>query len=356
MTGTTSLAVAGAGLIGRRHIEAIGAVKEAVLAAIVDPAPPARDLARQLGVPWYPDLAGLFSAEIPDGVILATPNQLHVDNALDCVAAGVPALVEKPLAVDVAGARQLTDASETSGVPLLVGHHRRHNPLIAAAKRKLDDGAVGSIVTVHGMFWLYKPDDYFDTEWRRQPGAGPVLLNLIHDIDLLRHLVGEVVSVQAQDARTVRGNPVEESCAILLRFDNGALGTVSVTDTAVAPWSWELTAAENPAYPATGQACYFIGGTHGSLELPNMKLWSNPGTRSWWEPISATRFPQVGGDPMVRQIRHFVDVVRGRETPLVPAREGLKSMEVIDAIGRSCRTGGMICLSDNGTAAGSPAT
>lgn len=344
MTAPVSLAVAGVGLIGKRHIQAIDAVGGARLSAIVDPAAGAEELARDLGVAWYPDLGGLFGAETPDGVILATPNQLHVANALACIETGVPALVEKPLAADLAGAQRLVEASDAAAVPLLVGHHRRHNPLIAAAKAKLDEGALGSIVTVHGMFWLMKPDDYFDVAWRRQPGAGPVLVNLIHDIDLLRHLVGEVVSVQAQAASIVRGNPVEESCAILLRFENGALGTVSVTDTAVAPWSWELTAAENPAYPATGESCYFIGGTHGSLELPNMKLWANPAKRSWWEPISASRFPQPSGDPLVRQIGHFAGVIRGDEAPLVPAREGLRSMEVIDAIQRSAQSGERVQL------------
>jgi predicted dehydrogenase len=351
MGGRASIAVAGAGLIGRRHIEAIDAVPETRLAAIVDPAEPARELARQLDVPWHPDLHALFSATRPDGVILATPNQLHVDNALDCIAAGIPALVEKPLAADLSGARQLAEASETSGVPLLVGHHRRHNPLIAAAKEKLDEGLLGTIVTVHGMFWLFKPDDYFDVEWRRKPGAGPVLVNLIHDIDLLRHLVGQVISVQAQKAGHVRGFPVEESCAILLRFENGALGTVNVTDTAVAPWSWELTAGENPAYPATGQSCYFIGGTQGSMELPDLKVWTNPDKRSWWEPISATRFPRPGGDPLVRQIRHFAAIVQGREGPLVPAREGLRSMQVIDAIQKSARSGDGVMLTHDDPAA-----
>ncbi len=69
----------------------------------------------------------------------------------------------------------------------------------------------------------------------------------------------------------MRGNPIEETAAILLSFANGALGTFSVSDTTAAPWSWELTARENPAYPATGQACYMIGGTEGALELPGLR-------------------------------------------------------------------------------------
>ncbi|WP_417669669.1 Gfo/Idh/MocA family protein [Roseibium sp.] len=344
MTCPVNIAVAGAGLIGKRHMSAIAASPEAMLHSIVDPSDAGRDFAALQGVAWYPSLSSLFASGKPDGIILATPNQVHVENGLECIAASVPAIVEKPLATDLAGARTMVSASETAGVPLLVGHHRRHNPLIATAKKALEDGALGTVVAVHGMFWLIKPDEYFDVDWRRQPGAGPIFINLIHDIDLLRHLVGDIVSVQALESNAVRGNAVEETAAILLRFANGALGTVNVSDTVVAPWSWELTAAENGAYPPTGQACYFIGGTHGSLEVPNMKIWSNPGKRGWWEPLSATYHPTGREDPLVRQIDQFARVIRGEETPLVPAREGLKTLEVIDAVKRSAASGEAIAI------------
>ena len=63
------------------------------------------------------------------------------------------------------------------------------------------------------------------------------------------------------------------------------LGTISVSDTVVSPWSWELTSGENPAYPHTGETCYTVGGTLGSLSIPHLDLWRNPAEPSWWEPI-----------------------------------------------------------------------
>ena len=84
------IAVAGAGLIGKRHIEEIDSSDAAVLASIVDPGPAAAELAEKYGVPLYPSLAELFAKDKPDGIILATPNQMHVDGGLECVAAGVP--------------------------------------------------------------------------------------------------------------------------------------------------------------------------------------------------------------------------------------------------------------------------
>lgn len=334
-----SLAVVGAGRIGRRHIAAMAETGAADLACIVDPDEAAHAYAVELGAAWFPSIEAMIAGGRPNGVILATPNQVHVENGLDCVAAGLPTLVEKPIAVDTSSARQLVAAAEAARVPLLVGHHRRHNPLIQAAKQTLVSGAIGTIIAVHAMFWLYKPDDYFDTEWRRKPGAGPVFLNLIHDVDLLRHLCGEIVSVQALESGAVRGNPVEESAAILVRFANGALGTITVSDTIVSPWSWELTAGEDPAYRQTDEACYLIGGTHGSLELPNARLWRNPGKRSWWEPVVPKSLRVAAEDPLVRQIRHFGRVIRGQEEPLVPGLEGLKTLRVIEAVKRSAHTG-----------------
>lgn len=294
-----------------------------------------------LGCPWFPNLDTMLATDRPDGAIIATPNQMHVAHGLQVLDAGCPLLVEKPLADTSAEAIKLVQAAEAAGQPLLVGHHRRHNPLIAAAKARIEGGALGRIVAVQGTCWLYKPDDYFQTPWRRQKGAGPVFINLIHDIDLMRHLVGEISAVQAVESRDTRGHEVEDTAAILLHFAHGALGTLSVSDTIVAPWSWELTAAENPAYPATGQTCYTIGGTAGSLELPRGALWSQDAPRSWWSPIDrdAGQPPGSEPDPLDLQIDHFCDVIEGKASPRVPGREGLRSLQVIEAIKKAAETG-----------------
>ena len=342
---TVHIAVAGAGLIGRRHAAAVSMAQGAELACIVDPSDVGAELAAVYEVQHFRSLSEMIATAMPDGVILATPNQLHLANTLECIAAGIPALIEKPLATDLASAEQIVAAGRAADVPLLTGHHRRHNPLISRAKEVIAAGDLGQITAVQATTWFHKPDDYFDADWRRRKGAGPVYLNLSHDIDLLRHLCGEIVSVHAMQANAVRGNEVEETAVILLKFACGALGTVNMSDTIVAPWSWELTARENPAYPATTEACYLIGGTHGSLSLPDLAVWSNPGKRSWWEPISTTRLIHDFEDPLVRQVCQFAGVIRGDEAPLVSAEEGLQNQRVIEAVKTSAGTGSTITLS-----------
>ena len=338
------IAVAGAGLIGKRHVQAVDRCDVATVSAIVDPDPAARDFAGDTGCDWYASIDDMLDAGPPDGVIIATPNQMHVDNGLACVRAGVPVLVEKPIADSSASATQLVDEAGGLNVPVLVGHHRRHNPLIDAARQQIESGSIGDIVAVHAACWLYKPDAYFDVSWRTKQGAGPVFINLIHDIDLLRYLVGDVVSVQAAESAHARKHDVEDTAAIIVGFANGALGTITVSDSIVAPWSWELTAAENPAYPETGETCYFIGGTRGSLEIPKGKIWSQNGERSWWQPINQTVYEAQSHDPLDAQIEHFCNVIAGTEQPVVSGLEGLKSLKVIEAIKASARDGKRIVL------------
>jgi predicted dehydrogenase len=254
----------------------------------------------------------------------------------------------------------LRSAAEAKGVPILTGHHRRHNPLIQKAKAIIDAGGLGTVLVVNVMFWVFKPDDYFDVGWRREKGAGPVFLNLIHDVDNMRYLFGEIAAVQARESNAVRGNAVEETCVILFEFENGILATASVSDSVVAPWSWETTTGENPAYPKTGEACYVIGGTHGSLTVPALDIWTNAGERSWLSPIDKVRIAVDHADPLMLQIRQFCKVIRGEEQPLVSGWEGLNTLKVIDAVKRSAATGARVVLTgaaqQNGEAVSNIAT
>ena len=339
------IAVAGAGLAGSRHIAAIRGAEEAALAAVADPGENGRLAAAREKVPHYESLDAALSDFRPDGVIVATPTGAHAAHGIACANAGIPALIEKPIAANAKDAAALVATARDKGVPILTGHHRRHNLLTAAAREVIDAGRLGRITAVHGQTWLMKPDDYFRAEWRRRKGAGPVFTNLIHDIDMLRHLCGEIESVHALESGAARGHEVEDTAAILLRFESGALGTVSVSDAIVAPWSWELTARDNPVYPATCEACYWIGGTHGSLSLPNLSLWRMPEARSWWAPIAEEKLVfDFGEDPFVRQIRHFAAVIRGDASPLVSGEEGMKSLAAVEAVKRSAETGRTIQL------------
>lgn len=350
----TRIAVAGAGQIGQRHIEMIGRMPDrAVLVAIADPSDASIDLARCLGVSHHHRLPDLISGGGVDGVVIASPNPLHVEQALSCVAAGLPAMVEKPIAHTLADAWRLCEASEAGRVPVLVGHHRRHSAIIDTAVKVVASGALGRIVAVSGTALFCKPEveGYFDGtyRWRREPGGGPILLNMIHEISNLRALCGEIVAVQAFTSNATRGFAVEDSAAISFRFESGALGTFVLSDTAASDRSWEHTSGEDPRFNpghTNRDDCYLIAGTMGSLAIPTMRLqrYRDESSRSWHQPLVESAIALEAVDPLERQMAHFVDVIRGRATPLVSARDGTRNLQVVEAIAEAARSGRQVEL------------
>jgi predicted dehydrogenase len=174
-------------------------------------------------------------------------------------------------------------------------------------------------------------------------GAGPVSVNLVHDIDLIRYLCGEVVAVQAIASSSARGFENEDVAGALLEFGTGAIGTISVSDSVVSPWSWEFTSRENAKYPPTSENCYMIGGSEGALSIPDLRIWAHhQGQQDWWTPISATSLIRDTSDPLVNQIRHFRDVILNGVEPIVSGAEGLRTLRVIEAIQESARVGSRI--------------
>jgi len=339
----TRVAIAGAGYIGQAHAGVLHDSPTCSLSAIVDPAPGAAALAAAARVPLYASLEELFARDKPDGVVLATPNQLHVEHALRCMDAGLPMLLEKPLAPTFAEGERLVQAAERCGAKILVGHHRAHSPIMAKASEVVASGQLGRLVSVTGSATFLKPDHYYeDAPWRREPGGGPILLNMIHEVHNLRMLCGEIVAVQAMASHAVRGFPVEDTVAISLRFANGALGTFMLSDTAACARSWEQTSRENKAYPSyDDEDCYVISGTNGSLSVPTMRLktYPRPEDRSWWKPFKQGVVGVVRDDPIKHQMEHFGAVIRGEAPPLVSAKDGLANLRVTEAIVQAARTG-----------------
>jgi predicted dehydrogenase len=334
------LGLIGAGSIGRRHAAAIAADPGLALAAVVDPTDPGGEVAKEHGAAHHRELADLLGQPAVDGVVLATPNQLHGPLGLACLEAGLPLLVEKPIADSFEAGAALVRAAEARGLPLLVGHHRRHSAMVEATHALLGGGALGALVAVSALWGVRKPDDYFALAWRREPGGGPVLLNLIHDIDLLRHFAGEIAEVQAITSNAQRGHAVEDTAVALLRFASGALGTVTVTDSAPSPWGWEAGSNDNPGIAPSGRNCYHFFGTEGSLEFPNLVLWRHErADGNWREPLQASPRPIRQNDALAAQIRHFGRVIRGEEAPRVSGREGLATLAATLAVKESAHLG-----------------
>lgn len=335
------IAVIGAGAIGRAHAQTISRSTLCTLAAIAEPTVQGKEVANHFGVPWHPDAIDLLDKIKPDAAIIATPNSTHRALALACIDRGIPSIVEKPIASDIADAQEIVRAVERKKVPVLVGHHRRYNPIIRRARSVIGEGLLGQLTTASILYAFYKPPEYFDLAWRKGPGGGPILINLIHEIDLVRHLCGEILSVQAITSNKTRQFEVEDSAVAMLRLVNGALVTLNLSDTAVTPWSWDLASGESPNYPSqpVPVATHFLCGTEGALSLPTLEHWNYRGRKSWFNSICREALTVEREDPYFEQLHHLCRVTRGDQEPLISAADGTLTLRATLAVQKSAATG-----------------
>lgn len=333
------LAVIGAGVIGRTHIERILKTPEFALVGVAEPGEASRQWCAERHIPTFDNHPALLEATRPQGVVIATPNATHVEVAADCMARGIAVLIEKPVADTLAAAERLIQIAQDTGVPVLVGHHRRHNPILQRARQIMAEGRLGQVLSANVMANFYKPEAYFDVPWRRQAGGGPVLINLIHDIDMLVYLLGEVRAVQGSLSSAVRGFEVEDTGAALLEFASGTLAVMTVSDTTVSPWCWDFCAGEQSQYPRQNVQSHFLSGTKGSLSLPDLALWHYPGERHWHREMVREQSSLHEIDVYVQQLRHFRAVAERRETPICSALDGWRTLQATLALLQAARTG-----------------
>lgn len=330
------IAIIGAGLIGPRHAQAVVKCENAELTAFVDPAETGAQVAATFNVAHYRSVAELLeSARTPDAAIICTPNQTHVPVSKELSAAGVHVLVEKPISTDIASGKDLLQHLAENKVKVLVGHHRRFNPYIVSAKKIVSSGELGQPIGVNGVWALYKPPQYFEppADWRRDNTGGVMLINMVHEVDLLHHLFGPIAAVHAEKTVSRRGYDAEEGAALTLRFRSGVVGSFFICDNAPSPWNFEAGTGENPAVPKTGQDFYRIFGTEASLSVPDLSIWSYKGTeKSWNSELARNRAEVSEGVPFEAQLDHFCKVIRGQEDPSCTAQAGLAALTVCQAI------------------------
>lgn len=346
MAGTTGVAVIGAGAIGRTHIDTLAAMEQLRLVALVDPAPSGQALANARGVPCLPDVAALIDSRIADAAIVATPNETHLPVSEALLKAGIPVLLEKPVAESLASALRLVTIAGETGVPLLVGHHRRHNPIIRTAREAIRGGRIGDLVMATVTCSLAKTPSYFEAAWRRTPGAGgPLLINLVHEIDLLRHFFGEIAAVQAIASHARRGFAVEDTAAVAMTFVDGGLATLCISDAATGPWAWDLSAGENLArFPAHSVSAHHYAGSRAGLSLPDLTLWEPDGEPDWTRKLRPSTLAFEAADPYTEQLLHFSKLIREGGEPLVSARDATANLIVLDAIRTAAERGQTVAV------------
>ena len=314
------LLVAGLGLIGSRHAQAVLAHPNAELVAVVEPNAALR---RAFDVPAFDSIADV---DVPvDGAILATPSHMHGDHAEAALVRGWPCLIEKPIEVSLEAADRIVAASQATGLPVLTGHHRRYHASIHKLREIVRGGTIGQPVLANAIWAVKKPDDYFVGNWRAGASGSPVMINTVHDIDLLRFVMGDVASVVATGAQPIRQAGRVESGVVALTFESGAMASIAFADTTPSPWGFEAGTRENPNIAGSGQDFLWIMGSTGSVSFPSLTVWT--GAQDWSQSPNALSEDVAVTDPLAAQLSHFLDVLDGA-VPLIDALDARKTLAV----------------------------
>lgn len=228
----TSLRVglAGTGRIGTSHAETLKTLPgvESVVVADVD-TERAREVARKLGVDFVPDIASLLAADI-DGLVITTATDSHPELIRAAVDRGFAAFCEKPIAADITGTLAVIDQLRDSSVPVQIGFQRRFDAGYRAARTAVTSGELGWLHTLRATTLDPSPPpaDYI-------PRSGGLFRDCgVHDFDIIRWVTGrEVTEVYAVGANRGERFFVDagdvDTAAVVLRLDDGALATVSLT-------------------------------------------------------------------------------------------------------------------------------
>jgi predicted dehydrogenase len=322
-----------------RHIGCAIASDGVELSAVVE-ADAARCMAlRAQGLPAVTSLAEVPSTTA--GAIIATPTPDHQASAMACLDRGWAVLVEKPLTETLSEAQALCHYADTKGLPLRAGHHRRCHPFVAEARKRM--ARLGGLVAVQGLWSLRKHDSYYEPEWRRTAGAGPILTNLSHEVDLLRYLAGPITEVSAMTAQAARGLDIEDTVGLTLRFENGVLGTFLMSDAGASPWAFEAATGENPAIAVRGPDPLRFIGTSGAISFPGLEAWhasaGNPA--DWQHPLTATGPADLAKvDGIAVQLDRFAALVAGgADDVLATGQDAIATMAVLDAVRLAAETG-----------------
>lgn len=321
--------IAGLGSIGRRHLRNLRALgwEDLVLYRTGRSTLPDDELQ---GLPVERDLEQALERWRPVAVVVANPTALHLHVALPAAEAGCHLLLEKPISHTREGVDRLQAAVARSGSRVLVGFQFRFHPALQQARRLLQEGAIGRPVTARVHWGEYLPDwhpweDYRKGYSARADLGGGVVLTLCHPFDYLRWLLGEVETVWGWTGRLGDLDlEVEDTAEALLRFGSGALASVHL-DYLQRPPTHRLE----------------VVGTEGTLRwdyADGTVRWWREGVREWEETAPPPGFER--NDMFLAEMRHFLAVVEGRETPACTLEDGVAALDICLAVLQSGQEGG----------------
>ncbi len=323
--GYPAVAVAGCGYWGKnlvRNFHEIGSLR-----MICDVQPErARALAAQYGVAVCESYPALLHNEGLDAIVIATPAVQHYSMAKQALEAGKDVFVEKPLALRVEQAQELTELAESGGRILMVGHLLHYHPAIQKLRSLIREGALGKVEYIYSSrlnFGKLRTEE--NILWSFAP----------HDISAILYLLGEEPLSVAAHGGNYLNQHVADVTMTSCTFGSGATAHIFV--------SW--------LYPFKEQKLVVVGDRQMAVfddTAPSRKLVLYPHRVDWIDRFPVARrsqgedVPIPGEEPLRLECLHFLDCVANRRTPDTDGRNGVRVLRVLDAGERSLKLGGQM--------------
>jgi UDP-N-acetylglucosamine 3-dehydrogenase len=329
----TTIAIIGAGTMGGTHAAYCPNLPDVRVAWVVDPdRARAEALATPLGARVAGDIAEALADPGLDAVILTVPTPFHHALTLQSAAAGKHVFCEKPIALTLADAREMTAACARAGVRFMVGHVVRFFPEYARIGALLAQGAIGQVGVVRaarlnsypyvGRGW------YANFDW----SGGPVLDMMIHDLDILRWYFGEIARVYARGLSYGPYRPSVDYALAVVRFANGVIAHVET--------SWAHSRFRTAIEVAGSEGIL----RHSSDETAALRL-ERTGPPEAQTGVGMPRAP-LAASPYQLEFRHFLDCLAGGTPPLTGGDEATRSLAAALAVLESIRTARPVHFAD----------
>lgn len=335
------LGLIGCGRISKNHFEAISQIPEAEFVACADIL---EDKARQAAQAyeiknWYTDHLEMLQKEELDAVSICTPSGLHPALGIDVAKHKVHVITEKPMGISIESADELIKACDANKVKLFVVKQNRLNSTMQLLKNAIEKNRFGRIFLAQSNVFWQRPQSYYDAEnWRGtwEFDGGAFMNQASHYVDALYWLLGNVESVMAYTSTMARKIEAEDTGCAILHFRSGTICTLNVT---------MLT------YPKNFEGSITIIGEKGTVKVGGMAV--NKIEKWEFEDYDDDdRFaldasyqpPSVYGFGHNPYYRNVVDVLLNNDRIFTDGRDGRKSVEIIQAIYRSAKTGKRISL------------
>ncbi len=331
----------GCGRISGKHFEAVENLNEACFVTCADIIPErAAAAAENFELKtYYADYKEMLDKEKIDLVVICTPSSLHPEIGIEAARRGINVLTEKPMGTDLESADKLIQSCDDNKVHLFVVKQNRLNPTMQLLKRAIEKNRFGRIYLVQSNVFWQRPQSYYDmASWRGtwKYDGGAFLNQASHYVDGLYWLIGDVKSVMAETATMARNIETEDTGTAILRFVNGAIGTINVT---------MLT------FPKNYEGSITILGEKGSVKIGGIALnkvdkWEFEDYDDDDRLLEEVNYQPltVYGSGHLPYYLNIVEAMNGKNSPHTNGRDGRKSLEIILAFYQSSRTGKKVDL------------